>query len=485
MKRTTLVLILLSLACATVLITASQAPDALQQRIARIEAHLVPGIIVRGAPLPPTGIADRMRVHDVPGVSIAVINGGKIEWARGYGLRDASRGDAVTPHTRFQAASISKPVAAMAALAFVQQGRLSLDEDVNGKLKSWKVPGNDFTKQEKVTLRRLLSHTAGLTVHGFPGYASTAPLPSLVQVLDGAKPANTAAIRVDLLPGSEHRYSGGGYTVVQQLLGDVAGKPFPQIMKETVLEPLGMSESTYEQPLPSMPRPHAATAHGLTGAAIDGLYHTYPEMAAAGLWTTPSDLARFAIAVQQAAAGKTGGVLSPAMVREMLTVQKNSYGLGLSIEGSGATARFGHGGANAGFRCQMTAYLNGGQGAVVMTNGDNGSLVINELLRAVAAEYGWPGYPGPREKTIAQVDPAIYKAYAGVYVIGPGDTVIAQEKAGKLIVIYRMQSTELLPESPTRFFELGNNSQIEFVTDAAGSVTHLVIDGWIKANRLK
>jgi hypothetical protein len=189
--------------------------------------------------------------------------------------------------------------------------------------------------------------------------------------------------------------------------------------------------------------------------------------------------------VQQAAAGKAGGVLSPATIREMLTVQKNGYGLGLSIDGSGAGARFGHGGANAGFRCQMTAYLNGGQGAVVMTNGDNGSRVMTELLRAVAVEYGWPGYPGPKEKTIAQVDPAIYKAYAGVYAIGPGDTIIAQEKAGKLIVFYQMQSTELLPESPTRFFELGNESEIEFVRDGAGAVTHLLIDGWIKANRLK
>lgn len=197
--------------------------------------------------------------------------------------------------TLFQAGSISKPVAALAALRLVEQGKLSLDEDVNAKLVSWKVPGNEFTKEQKVTLRRLLTHSAGLTVHGFPGYAAGAQVPTLVQVLNGEKPANTPAIRVDTVPGRLWRYSGGGYTIMQQLLIDVTQKSFPELMRQLVLEPAGMKHSTYEQPLPPARAGEAATAHDANGQPVKGQFHTYPEMAAAGLWTTPTDLALLAI----------------------------------------------------------------------------------------------------------------------------------------------------------------------------------------------
>ncbi|RPJ57980.1 MAG: class A beta-lactamase-related serine hydrolase, partial [Acidobacteria bacterium] len=422
------------------------------QRIARIEARLVPGIVVNGGPERALSIADRMRFHNTPGASVAVLNGGAIEWARAYGVREAGMPDAVTPRTRFQAASISKPVTAMAALRFVDEGRLSLDEDINTKLTSWKVPGNGFTEAEKVTLRRILSHSAGLTVHGFPGYASTALLPTLAQVLDGVKPANTAPIRVDIAPGSAWRYSGGGYTVLQQALIDVSRAPFPDLMRDTVLRPLRMDDSTYEQPLPAALRPGAAAAHDVTGKPIPGGFHTYPEMAAAGLWTTATDLAKFAIEVRQALEGKSA-VLSAATAKEMLTRQKESYGLGLSLTGTGREARFGHGGSNAGFRCQLVGYLETGQGAVVMTNGDRGGRLAAEIIRAIAREYGWPGDPGPREKTIAPVDPSVFQAYAGRYEIRPGRVVSVAVTAGKLVLVDGAQTIELLPESATKFFE--------------------------------
>jgi CubicO group peptidase (beta-lactamase class C family) len=194
-------------------------------------------------------VAAQMRDHGIVGLSLAIIDDGKIIKARGYGFTDKSGKTPITTSTLFQAGSVSKSVAALGALRLVEQGQLALDEDVNAKLQTWKVPENEFTKDEKVTLRRLLSHSAGLTVHGFPGYAVGSPVPTLVQVLDGEKPANTPAIRVDCVPGSQWRYAGGGYTVMQQLLIDVTGQPFPEFMQKSVLKPLGMAQSTYAQPL--------------------------------------------------------------------------------------------------------------------------------------------------------------------------------------------------------------------------------------------
>ena len=207
-------------------------------------------------------VADKMRARDIPGLSLAIIQDGKIIKAQGYGFTDKGGQTAVTTNTLFQAGSVSKSVAAFGTLHLVEEGRLFLDTNVNAQLRTWKVPDNEHTQKEKVTLRRILSHSAGLTVHGFPGYATNTTMPTLLQVLDGVKPANTAAIRVDTVPGSQWRYSGGGYTVMQQLIIDTTGKPFPEFMSETVLKPLGMRNSSYEQPLPTE----------LTGATAAGYF---------------------------------------------------------------------------------------------------------------------------------------------------------------------------------------------------------------------
>src|SRR5688572_931570 len=296
-----LVLSLLGAACASTTIPQGTSDS---PAISRIENGLLPPIVTKGRDAS-MKLADRMAFHKVPGVSIAVINEGKLEWAKGYGVLESGSAQAVTADTLFQAASISKPVAAMAALALVEQGKLGLDEDVNLKLTSWRVPDNNFTRTEKVTLRRLLSHSAGLTIHGFPGYSANASIPTLQQILDGQKPANTKAIRVDVLPGKQFRYSGGGYTVLQQLMIDVTGRSFPDLLQDLVLRKIGMSRSTFIQPLPKDLESNAANAHE-EGKAIKGRWHSYPEMAAAGLWTTPTDLALFAIDVMESAQGKPG-----------------------------------------------------------------------------------------------------------------------------------------------------------------------------------
>jgi CubicO group peptidase (beta-lactamase class C family) len=360
----------------------------LAARIKRVEEGLVPA---KADPnTPPGNIQDRMQFYKVPGVSVAVVNEFKVEWAKGYGVLDIETREAVRVSSLFQAASISKPVAAMAALKMVQDGKIDLNADVNASLKSWKLPDNEFTAQAKVTLKNLLSHTGGLTVHGFPGYAVPGPVPTLIMVLNGERPANTAPIRVDMAPGQKFRYSGGGYAIVQQMILDVGGKPFPEFMKDTVLSPLGMWDSTYEQPLPPDRLKSAAAGHHADGGLVPGKRHTYPEMAAAGLWTTPTDLAAFAIEVQKSALGKSNKVLTQATIDLMLTPVKENYGLGLGIDPSGAY--FQHAGGNEGFTCLMYSSRQGGYGLVVMTNSDNGGKLFQEILKSVAREYGWVGF---------------------------------------------------------------------------------------------
>ena len=448
---------------------------ALAERIKRIENGLLPPFIVKGQSGSQMRLADRMKFYHTPGVSIAVINNGRIEWARGYGVREAGSNEAVTPETLFQAASISKPVAAMAALRLTEEGKLNLDEDVNRKLISWKVPDNELTREKKVTLRELLSHSAGLTVHGFEGYRAGTPLPTLVQVLDGVKPANSEPIRVDIEPGTKFRYAGGGYVVLQRLLMDVTGKQFPALMQNLVLKPLWMTRSTYEQPLPKERWPQAAAGYRENGVRVPGDWHTYPEMAAAGLWTTPSDLARFVVEIQKSLAGKSNRILSPEMTRQMLTPQVGGWGLGLALAGEGAAARFSHGGANEGFRCLLIGYNSTGQGAVVMTNSDGGSGLGEELLRSVAREYGWADYL-PKEKTLARVDPKIYASYAGPYELAPSLLLNITAEDGRLMGQVTGQSKlELFPESETQFFLLAAPVEITFVKDEKGHVTHLIL----------
>src|SRR5438876_11008 len=330
--------------------------DEIEQCIERITNGLLPAIVM--ADQLPMKLSARMTELNVPGVSVAVLHDGKNEWARGFGAVSTG-GPPVTPETLFQAGSISKPVSAIAALALVQAGKLGLDADVNTLLKSWKIPANSYSEESKVTLRRLLSHSAGISVHGFPGYAADKLVPSLIDVLNGTTPANTAPIVVEYVPGSRFQYSGGGYTIMQQLLMDVTGRPLPDLVADMVLKPFGMTNSSFVQPLPAEKAQAAATPYRGNGARVPGGPHTYPELAAAGLWTTPTDLARFALALQDAWAGRKNPVLSQAMTVQMLTPGLGDYGLSLVVKGSPPNRRFGHAGVNDGFVNLMTAFENG------------------------------------------------------------------------------------------------------------------------------
>jgi CubicO group peptidase (beta-lactamase class C family) len=344
------------------------------------------------APPTITSVADTpqlMAHYRVPGVSVALIKNASLDRLLVFGVRNQQSQEPVTETTQFQAGSISKAVAAVAALKFVQDRRIDLDANINETLVSWKVKENSFTASQPVTLRMLLNHTAGTTVHGFPGYRSTDALPSLQQILDGAAPSNTQPIVVDKLPGQSFRYSGGGYLVMQQALIDLNGASFAAIAKSVLFDPLAMNESTYAQPLPDAQRVHAAMPHGTGGGVLPEGAHIYPELAAAGLWTTPNDLAKLLIEIQRSLRGQSNLLISQQLATEMVTAMSGGYGLGFQIMTIGGDEYFAHGGVNAGFHLYMIAHKSKGVAAVIMTNSDNGSQLIDRLMPVIVSSEGW------------------------------------------------------------------------------------------------
>jgi CubicO group peptidase (beta-lactamase class C family) len=445
--------------------------------IKNVEQGLLPAILIKGDPS--WSIAERMKFYKIPGLSIAVIKDFKVEWARGYGVKDVQTNEPVTTETLFQAGSISKSVNAMVAMKKVEQGKISLDENINDKLVSWKLPDNELTAKSKVTLRKLLSHTAGTTVHGFPGYAINEKVPTLQQVLDGLAPANTAAVRVDLEPGTRYRYSGGGTTIAQLAIMDIEKKPYPDIARETVLGPLNMTNSTYSQPLPADWRKKAATGYRRNGDEVEGKIHIYPEMAAAGLWTTPTDLAKFAIEMQLSLAGRSNKVLKKETVELMTTGIKDDAGLGFFIEKHGAALYFGHGGADEGFRAEMLVNRDKGYGVVVMANSDNGQ-ILREVIRGVAREYGWDEFL-PQAYEIVSLAPAKLEGLPGRYQVSADRvlTITVEPNGSGVKVIAHPTADpdfELLPISDTTFIRRDGPAKYELIGNET-SVNALRVSG--------
>ena len=392
------------------------------------------------------------RLH-VPGVSVAVLHGGTIEWSKGYGVTREG-GSPVTPDTLFQAGSISKPVTALAALRLVQQHRLVLDDDVNKQLKGWKLP---TPPGQHVTLRELLSHTAGTTVHGFPGYASGVAVPSVDDVLAGRTPANTKPVVVDTTPGTAWRYSGGGYTVVQKLIGDVTGQPFAEVLSDEVLRPARMTHSSFAQPLDATLLANVALPHEGTGKPVTGGPHTYPELAAAGLWSTPGDLLRYAVAVRDSARGKAGALLNQSLATEMLTPGKGDYGLGLEVHGTPANRDFSHGGSNEGYENFLVAFTGSGDGVAVMTNGAQGAELGLEITRSVAAAYGWSRYRSI-ERASVPIPAATRSRLIGNYAIpGLGSFSITGEGSGLALSLKEGVSEPLYASGPNTYFILSTD----------------------------
>ncbi|HSI48538.1 MAG TPA: serine hydrolase domain-containing protein [Ideonella sp.] len=441
-----------------------------EARISRVAQGLSTRVVVKDSPNRKMAIAERMAFHQVPAVSIAVIDHGQVAWARAYGVLDAASQRPATTTTLFQAASVSKAVSAIGALRLVERGKLSLDGAANRQLSAWQIPGNAFTAGHEVSLRMLLNHSAGLSVHGFDGYETGQKIPTLPQVLDGLPPANSAPVRVEAVPGSAWRYSGGGFSVVQLMMSEASQQPFEQYMQAAVLSPLGMAHSTFAQSLPPGWRELAATGHSADGTAVKGGWHVYPESAAAGLWTTPTDLARVITEVQRAEAGQSNKLLSRGMASTMLTRGLGEYGLGFFVENLGQTTSFSHSGGTEGFRSQVYGYTRSGQGAVVMTNGANGAALIDEVLCSIAAEYGWPEFQ-VTEKLAAKPDAAANKAVAGSYQLlaKPAQVIAEGEHLYFQSDLFGPKRMELFPESKTAYFMTAQDMSIRFELTGDGT----------------
>ena len=424
---------------------------------------------------------------EVPGVSVAVIRDFEIHWEKGYGVADVETGARVHTETMFQAASISKPVAAMGVLRAVQDGLFTLDDDINDILQSWTLDGGGFTADRPVTPRSLTSHTSGLgDGFGFPGYDPSDALPTVVQILDGHETSNLGPVFMERPPMSLKEYSGGGVTVMQLALSDARDRPFADIMRDDVLLPIGMVNSSYEQPLSPEREGNAARGHDREGRARSARWHVYPEMAAAGLWSTPSDLARFVIEVQKSAQGESIRVLSRTTVQEMLSpVGVGDYAVGFSISRMGQGWYFTHGGSNWGFRATLLGHKVKGYGLVIMTNADQGAEVAAELSRRIQIAYEWDsvagpaprGYEPPVQRTVIALAEGVLEAYVGEYEFSPEESIVVTLQGQRLYAEFTGKSScSLFPESEERFFLRAVDTDVSFTRNSAGEVTGLVID---------
>ena len=393
-----------------------QTAQSAQQRMQAVQNHLSRYVVIRGSRNDDLNLLSQMKMLKVPAVSIAAIRNGAIDWTRAYGV-SSLQGAPVSTKTLFEAASISKPVTALGVLKLVEEGKIDLDTNVDQYLKRWKIPDNQFTVEQKVTVRELLNHTSGIGTHNGDIYDPSRPIPTLLQLLEGEKPARTPPVRVEAIPGTEFAYSNGGYLVLSLLIQDVTGESFSSYMKRTVLDPIGMKHSTFDAPLPLESRAHAATAYGDDGKwAVPPSKYVSPNLAAGGLWSTPTDLARLLLEVRKEYNGTSHKVLHQKTMRMMLSpgmgpASSRRWGLGFEVSGSPENPYIRHEGS-AYFQDDMVEYLNDGNGIVVMTSGGGGGALEDEVLRSAGTVYNFPDFKSI-EYSVVDVPASILHDYVG------------------------------------------------------------------------
>ena len=459
-----------------------------RNRIKSTERGLLRAVFIKGQKPEKLSLEERMQFYKVPGLSLVVIDKKGIEWSKAYGVADVQTHELVTPDLPFQGGAFSQAIASAVALHLVEKGTLDLDADVAAYLRTWMFPPPAPGSKNKITLRQLLTHSAGLSDRIFEGYSAQEPFPSLPQVLSGEKPAKNAPVWTDFKPGSRARASESGYIVLEQILTDVENKPFSAIAKEIVFDPLGMTNSTLDVQRPSGGPARTASGHLRDGRLIEGGWHHYPGAAAKGLWTTPTDFAVFFLELLKAATDTSSKVLAPATARAMLSPQKENFAFGFSVEGAVDDINFNIRGKTDGFVCYAIFYPVRGQGVVIMTNSDNGMLLVEEILRAISAAYEWPHFK-PQEKPLYRLDPSIVRQYAGRYEVNPDYVLNVAYQDYYLFVQPTGQAlTKFYVEGETLFFSIDPFIRIQFLKDKQGSVTGLVLwqqDFELTANKIQ
>jgi CubicO group peptidase (beta-lactamase class C family) len=457
-----------------------------------LQMGLAQRIRISGHEINYQSLKQRQSHYNVPGVSVAFMRNGKIAWTLQSGVKNVATNLPLDENTVFQAGSISKPAFASVLMKYRQDNSLDLDADVNSLLESWQLPQHEWTGQEIVSLRRLLSHSAGTTVHGFPGYAAGKEVPTLQQVLDGADPANTAAVKVDIQPGSRMRYSGGGTTLAQLTLQDVSGEQLPSMADRLLFGPLGMSRSSFKQPISKELANNMAIPYKGDGTPVNGGAHTYATLAAAGMWSTPTDMLKMASAVRSAYLGSKTDWISKTTAVEILTSNSPTdrsphVGMGFFINMSDEEEilGFGHGGADEGFMSQLYLELDSGNGYAIMTNGNNGRQLIGELEIRIKEALD-VGYSQPEIKTIVDIDKKELSEYLGTYSVTKPvqvEITLAASENGFLLTASPYVENEMhWHQGKGSFFAL-DGSTVSFERDESGAITTFISSNGIRGNR--
>ncbi|WP_285059719.1 serine hydrolase [Pedobacter ginsengisoli] len=485
MNKSFLATFALPLFLSILLFNNATAQSTVQERIKQVENNLTENLQTDDTG--PMNLQKRMEHYKVNGLSIAVIKDYKIDWAKAYGVADAASKIPVTDKTLFQAASISKSLNAVGVMKLFSSRHLDLFADINTYLTSWKFPYDSLSKGKKINTANLLSHTAGLSVHGFGGYEPGTPIPSVIQILNGEKPANSGAVRSVFEPGIRQQYSGGGTTITQLMITDISKERYEKYMSDQVLKPMGMLSSTFAQPPAGLKPGVLATGYDVGGKEIKGKYHIYPEQAPAGLWTNPTDLARYIIETQLAYEGRSAKVLDRETTALRLTPYMNpDAALGVFIEDYNGLKYFGHGGANEGFRSGYYGSLAGGNGLVIMVNSDNGE-IIQELINSIASVYAFKGLNKTKKIKLADVSEKDLDSYLGDYQLTPKLVLTITREGKKVYAQATGQSRiEAFAETSSKFFFKVIHANMEFVKDDRGKVTKMIFNqgGRIEAKRL-
>jgi CubicO group peptidase (beta-lactamase class C family) len=456
-----------------------------KKRVASVERSLMRAVYLQGLSPEKLRLIERLAFYKVPAVSIAAIDKNALEWTRAYGERDTQTREPITTETLFQAGALSRIVAAAVALRLAERGELGLDEDAGTRLKSWHLPPEPGLDRRLFTLRRLLTNSAGLSDQVLSGYAPDGPCPTLLQVLDGKPPASNGPVWEPPRRALTQRAwpSESGYAVVEQILAENSGLPFAELAEREIFKVLGTSRSTFADPLPQGLEMTAAWGHLREEQVIPGRWRRYPAKAAKGLWTTPADFAGFLLDLCASAGGRDGGLLTPVMARTMLSPFVENYGFGFFADGGGDDINYHLTGKTQGYACAMVVYPARRQGVVVMTNSDNGDLLIEEILASFAEVYGWPHYK-PEQKAVLRLEPESYRGLAGRYEVDANYGLDVSWEDYYLVIRPTGQAaTKFYAEGRTLFYSTDPYIRIQFYKDDRGRTTGLSL--WQKDFRIE